>query len=56
MGRQCSPGPALLFYRNLLRSERYREFAVQMVRLKVDVIIVSTTPAGFVVKVLRLHS
>ena len=32
------------------RAERFQEFAVEMVRLKVDVIIVSTTPAGFAVK------
>ena len=32
------------------RSERFQEFAAEMVRLKVDVIIVSTTPAGFAVK------
>lgn len=32
------------------RSERFKEFAAEMVRLKVDVIIVSTTPAGFAVK------
>ena len=28
------------------RNERFQEFAAEMVRLKVDVIIVSTTPAG----------
>ena len=32
------------------RTERFQEFAAEMVRLKVDVIIVSTTPAGFAVK------
>jgi len=32
------------------RNERFQEFAAEMVRLKVDVIIVSTTPAGFAVK------
>jgi putative ABC transport system substrate-binding protein len=32
------------------RAERFQEFAEEMVRLKVDVIIVSTTPAGFAVK------
>jgi putative tryptophan/tyrosine transport system substrate-binding protein len=32
------------------RSERFKEFAAEMVRLKVDVIVVSTTPAGFAVK------
>jgi len=32
------------------RVERFQEFAAEMVRLKVDVIIVSTTPAGFAVK------
>jgi putative ABC transport system substrate-binding protein len=32
------------------RSERFRDFAAEMVRLKVDLIIVSTTPAGFAVK------
>ena len=32
------------------RSERFQEFAAEMVRLKVDVIIVTTTPAGFAVK------
>jgi putative ABC transport system substrate-binding protein len=32
------------------RAERFQEFAAEMVRLKVDVIIVSTTPAGFAVK------
>ncbi|WP_198164571.1 ABC transporter substrate-binding protein [Rhodoplanes sp. Z2-YC6860] len=32
------------------RSERFKEFATEMVRLKVDVIVVSTTPAGFAVK------
>ncbi len=32
------------------RAERFREFAAEMVRLNVDVIIVSTTPAGFAVK------
>jgi putative ABC transport system substrate-binding protein len=31
-------------------NERFQEFAAEMVRLKVDVIIVSTTPAGFAVK------
>ena len=31
-------------------SERFRDFAAEMVRLKMDVIIVSTTPAGFAVK------
>jgi putative ABC transport system substrate-binding protein len=31
-------------------SERFRDFAAEMVRLKVDLIIVSTTPAGFAVK------
>jgi putative tryptophan/tyrosine transport system substrate-binding protein len=32
------------------RAERFQEFAAEMVRLKVDVIIVTTTPAGFAVK------
>jgi putative ABC transport system substrate-binding protein len=32
------------------RNERFQEFAAEMVRMKVDVIIVSTTPAGFAVK------
>jgi len=32
------------------RSERFKEFAAEMVQLKVDVIVVSTTPAGFAVK------
>jgi putative tryptophan/tyrosine transport system substrate-binding protein len=32
------------------RAERFQEFAEEMVRLKVDVIIVSTTPAAFAVK------
>jgi putative ABC transport system substrate-binding protein len=32
------------------RNERFQEFAAEMVALKVDVIIVSTTPAGFAVK------
>ena len=32
------------------RSERFREFAAEMVQLNVDVIVVSTTPAGFAVK------
>jgi putative ABC transport system substrate-binding protein len=32
------------------RAERFQDFAAEMVRLKVDVIIVSTTPAGFAVK------
>jgi putative ABC transport system substrate-binding protein len=32
------------------RTERFQEFAAEMMRLKVDVIIVSTTPAGFAVK------
>src|ERR1700692_2060969 len=32
------------------RNERFQEFAAEMVRLKVDVIIVSTTPAGFAVQ------
>jgi putative ABC transport system substrate-binding protein len=32
------------------RAERFQEFAAEMVRLNVDVIIVSTTPAGFAVK------
>ena len=31
-------------------NDRFQEFAAEMVRLKVDVIIVSTTPAGFAVK------
>ena len=31
-------------------AERFKEFAAEMVQLKVDVIIVSTTPAGFAVK------
>jgi putative ABC transport system substrate-binding protein len=31
-------------------NERFREFAEEMNRLKVDVIVVSTTPAGFAVK------
>ena len=31
-------------------NDRFPEFAAEMVRLKVDVIIVSTTPAGFAVK------
>jgi putative ABC transport system substrate-binding protein len=31
-------------------NERFQEFADEMVRLRVDVIIVSTTPAGFAVK------
>jgi putative ABC transport system substrate-binding protein len=31
-------------------SERFRDFAAEMVRLKVDVLIVTTTPAGFAVK------
>jgi putative ABC transport system substrate-binding protein len=32
------------------RAERFVEFAAEMVRLKADIIIVSTTPAGFAVK------
>jgi putative ABC transport system substrate-binding protein len=32
------------------RAERFQEFAAEMVRFKADVIIVSTTPAGFAVK------
>jgi len=32
------------------RAERFQEFAAEMVRLKVDVIIVSTTPAAIAVK------
>jgi putative ABC transport system substrate-binding protein len=32
------------------RAERFQEFAAEMVRLKVDVIVVTTTPAGFAVK------
>jgi putative ABC transport system substrate-binding protein len=32
------------------KNERFKEFAAEMERLKVDVIIVSTTPAGFAVK------
>src|ERR1700761_431719 len=31
-------------------NERFQEFAAEMVRLKADVIVVSTTPAGFAVK------
>ena len=31
-------------------AERFKQFAAEMVQLKVDVIIVSTTPAGFAVK------
>jgi putative ABC transport system substrate-binding protein len=31
-------------------TERFKEFAAEMVRLKADVIVVSTTPAGFAVK------
>ena len=32
------------------RAERFQEFAAEMVRLKVDIIIVVTTPAAFAVK------
>src|SRR6202012_5215906 len=32
------------------RTERFQEFAAEMASLKVDVIVVSTTPAGFAVK------
>jgi putative tryptophan/tyrosine transport system substrate-binding protein len=32
------------------RADRFQEFAAEMVRLKVDVIVVTTTPAGFAVK------
>jgi putative ABC transport system substrate-binding protein len=32
------------------RAERFQEFAAEMMQLKVDVIVVSTTPAGFAVK------
>jgi len=32
------------------KNERFKEFAAEMERLKVDVIVVSTTPAGFAVK------
>lgn len=31
-------------------ADRFKEFAAEMVRLKADVIVVSTTPAGFAVK------
>jgi putative tryptophan/tyrosine transport system substrate-binding protein len=32
------------------RTDRFQEFAAEMVRMKVDVIVVTTTPAGFAVK------